>query len=91
MKLLIPYLLGVLTPVVLFILLFNAINVVDWLARRRYIRAWKKFTAEWETLNSVGRSVFVRKVRGEFHGRKFQNDRDLYFAHRWNNGLTKEV
>lgn len=85
------YLLGVATPVVPFGVVALTFIIPDVRARRRYIRAWKKFTAEWEAKTPQGQKGFVASVQGNFNGRYFQTGRDLYFAHRWNNGQTKEV
>lgn len=92
MKTFIIYISGVLTPFAVLLVCTLLGEIADWRDRRRYERAWKKFSAEFKTLTPQHlESCRVRWAQEPHIYDRYHHDVDRYFAMRWQYGNTTEV
>ncbi len=82
------YLLGILTPFIMVFIIGVIMSVSDWKDYRRYSRAYKKFTEEYEALSDVDKFKFG-ETRDSYDNHHFEKDR--YFSVKWQYGQTTEI
>lgn len=81
---------GTLPIIGLFVALLDAIG--EWRERRRYQRAWDKFSAEFDKLTGFELAELqVQWGNEEWRYGKYASDRDRYFAMKWKGGFTTEI
>ena len=92
MKTILVYLLGFLTPPVLVMLALAFGDFMDWRERRRYKRAWDKFSAEFDQITPERLAECRAKwAKESYTYGPYCDDRSRYFAMRWQYGHTTEV
>jgi hypothetical protein len=92
MKSFIIYVSGVLTPFAILLVCSLLGELADWRARRRYKRAWDKFSAEFDTLTPQHLAACRARWDAEpYNYERYHSDRARYFAMRWQYGNTTEV
>lgn len=92
MKTFLIYLLGVATPFVGFLLTVGWWSLQDWRASQRYVRAWAKFGAEFDSLTEQHLASCRARWAEEPHKYdRICDDRSRYFTMRWQYGNTTEA
>ena len=92
MKSLLFYLLGCLSPLAVIMLMLGWGDYMDWRARRRYQRAWDKFSAEFDTLDPQRLAELrCRWAEEPYRYAQICDDRSRYFNMRWQYGNTSEA
>lgn len=61
----------------------------EWRYRRRYRKAWHKFTAEYDAMSDAEKSEFA--ATREPWGPNYENEQSRYFAKKWQGGFTDEA
>lgn len=92
MSTLITYLAGVITVPLVFAGITGWWTFQDWLAARRYQRAWDKFGAEFDRLPRRELALYQALwAEAPWDYAHVCDDRSRYFKMRWKYGQTKEV
>ncbi len=86
------YLCGLATPLILVLIVSALCGLSDWRARRRYQRAWDKFSAEFDLLNPADLETYRAAWKAEsYRFDQYCDDRSRYFSMKWQYGHTKEI
>jgi hypothetical protein len=86
------YLAGFLTPILFFAAFQIAIELADWKNRRRYKKAYEKFTTEFDQLTPF-QLADCRAIwdKDKLKYSQYCDDKDRYFALKWQHGYTTEI
>lgn len=92
MKALAIYLAGVVTPFILLVLAHARWCTHEWMADRRYQRAWDKFSRQFDRLSDAQLQFFKKHwVDNPEKYERYCDDRTRYFEMRWMDGRTTEI